>query len=92
MVSRFTLALGGFQMNRLQMRNSFKPDVKFSKLQPEHLKHHFCSRWFDSMVRLHSDKANDRYNASVNKQTQSRLSEPAVKTMSTLHIYDFKRA
>ncbi len=30
MVSRFTLALCGFQMNRLQMRNSFKPDVKLA--------------------------------------------------------------
>ncbi len=61
MVSRFTLALGGFQMNRLQMRNSFKPDVKFSKLQPEHLKHHFVAAdlilWFDfTAIRQMIDK------------------------------------
>lgn len=44
MVSHFTLSLSGFQMNRLKMCSFFKSDVKWirtSKLQPEHLKHHF---------------------------------------------------
>lgn len=63
-VSRFTLALGGFQMNRLQMHNSFTSDVKLiptSKLQPEHLKHHFVAAdlilWFDfTTIRQMMDK------------------------------------
>lgn len=46
MVSHFTLALSGSQMNRLKMCNFFKSDVKripTGKLLPEHLKHHFIA-------------------------------------------------